>query len=106
MTALFEVLRANLGWAATVVFTASYFCRRQEVLRVVQMAGAALWLSYGIANDARPVVVANAILLAVAGVTTLRDRLRASESRAGIATPGADNIAVPGVVPSQQVTAR
>ncbi len=76
MTALFDVFTANLGWAATIVFTASYFCKRQEVLRVVQMAGAALWLGYGVANTAPPVIVANSILLAVAGVTTFRARLR------------------------------
>ncbi|MBC7898005.1 MAG: YgjV family protein [Cytophagaceae bacterium] len=63
-----------IGWAATVVFTASYFARRQQVLRRVQMAGALLWLGYGIAIEAPPVVVANVLVLAAAVWTTWRHR--------------------------------
>lgn len=63
-----------IGWAATVVFTASYFTRRQQMLRRVQMAGALLWLGYGFAIDAVPVVVANALVLVAAVWTTWRQR--------------------------------
>ena len=63
-----------IGWAATAVFTASYFARRQHMMRRVQMAGALLWLGYGFAIDARPVVVANALVLAAAAWTTWRQR--------------------------------
>jgi hypothetical protein len=65
---------AWIGWAATAVFTASYFARREQMLRRVQMAGALLWLGYGIAIDALPVVVANALVLAAAVWTTWRQR--------------------------------
>lgn len=77
MTSIVGVLVANLGWAATAVFTASYFCRRTEVLRVVQMLGAGMWIGYGVVNNAPPVIVANALVLTVAGATTLRGRRRA-----------------------------
>ena len=65
---------AWIGWVATAVFTASYFARRQERLRRIQMAGALLWLGYGIAIDALPVVVANALVLAAAVWTSHRQR--------------------------------
>ncbi len=77
MSTVYDLLVSNLGWAATAVFTASYFCRRPQVLRLVQMAGAAMWLGYGVALKAPPIIVANALVLTVAGVTTLRERQRA-----------------------------
>ena len=55
-----------LGWAATVVFVSSYFCARAETLKRVQMAGAAMWIVYGLAIGASPVVVANLLVLAAA----------------------------------------
>jgi len=48
-----------LGWAATTVFVASYFCTRSSVLKAVQMTGALLWVVYGLCIGASPVVVAN-----------------------------------------------
>ena len=76
MTSIYEVVVANLGWAATAVFTASYFCKGAQMLRLVQMAGAAMWLGYGVVMKAPPIIVANALVLTVAGVTTLRERRR------------------------------
>jgi hypothetical protein len=61
-----------LGWAATGVFVASYFFGRAEAIRRVQMAGAALWIVYGVCLGAAPVVVANALVLAAAAWTNLR----------------------------------
>jgi hypothetical protein len=63
-----------VGWAATAVFTASYFCRRDVGLRRVQMLGALLWIAYGFMSHARPVVVANVLVLAGAAMTTWRRR--------------------------------
>lgn len=60
-----------LGWAATLVFVASYFCRRTEVLRRVQMIGAAMWVGYGVLMQATPVVVANLLVLLAASWTAL-----------------------------------
>jgi len=61
-----------LGWTATAVFTASYFCKRAERLRRVQMLGALLWIAYGLMSNVRPVVVANVLVLAGAAMTTWR----------------------------------
>jgi hypothetical protein len=58
-----------LGWAATVVFVASYFCKRTEVLRRVQMVGAGLWVVYGLLMHAAPVVAANLLVLLAAAWT-------------------------------------
>ena len=63
-----------LGWTATAVFTASYFCTRAASLRRVQMLGALLWIAYGLVMHARPVVAANVLVLAAAAVTTWRQR--------------------------------
>jgi hypothetical protein len=61
-----------LGWTATVVFVISYFCRRAEVLRRVQMAGAAMWVVYGLLVQAAPVVAANLLVLVAAAWTAAR----------------------------------
>jgi hypothetical protein len=74
MNGFFDLVVANLGWLATAVFTASYFCKRADILRVVQMLGASLWLAYGVANNAPPVIVANLLVLTVAGATSFRAR--------------------------------
>ena len=63
-----------LGWAATVVFVTSYFCKRAEVLRRVQMAGAAMWMIYGVLIQASPVVAANLLVLLAAAWTAARPR--------------------------------
>jgi hypothetical protein len=62
----------SLGWAATVVFVASYFCTKGEVLRAVQMVGAVMWVIYGLLMDASPVVAANLLVLSAAAWTTMR----------------------------------
>jgi hypothetical protein len=59
-----------LGWAATGVFVGSYFFSRAEVLRRVQMAGAVMWVVYGLLIGAYPVVVANLLVLAAAAWTS------------------------------------
>jgi len=59
-----------LGWAATAVFTASYFCKRAEWLRGVQMLGALLWIAYGFASHARPVIVANVLVFTAVAMAT------------------------------------
>jgi hypothetical protein len=67
-----------LGWAATAVFVGSYFCSRAAVLRGVQMAGALLWIVYGVLIKASPVIVANGLVFAAAAWTMFRrERLTA-----------------------------
>ena len=68
-----------LGWAATAVFVSSYFCA-PETLKRVQMAGAAMWIAYGVVIGAAPVIVANLLVLGAAAWT------RASTAPSG-ATP-------------------
>jgi hypothetical protein len=64
------VVLGNVGWLATAVFTASYFARREHALRLLQVAGASLWLLYGVVADAPPVIVANLLVLVAAAWTT------------------------------------
>ena len=55
-----------IGWAATALFGVSYFCREQRTLRLTQAGGALLWLAYGVALRAAPVIVANVIVASLA----------------------------------------
>jgi len=57
---------AIIGWLATAVFTSSYFFGRPLTLRRIQAGAALLWVMYGIAIDAVPVVVANLIVAGAA----------------------------------------
>jgi len=61
-----------LGWTATAVFVASYFCSRATLLRGVQMAGALLWICYGVLIKASPVIVANGLVFSAAAWTLFR----------------------------------
>ena len=61
-----------LGWAATAVFVGSYFFASPSLLRGVQMLGALLWVSYGVAIGAAPVIVANVLVFSAAAWTTFR----------------------------------
>jgi hypothetical protein len=71
-----------LGWAATAVFVGSYFSRRPSLLRAMQMLGALLWLLYGIAIKATPVIVANILVFCAAAWTLLRHSSAASAQTA------------------------
>jgi hypothetical protein len=63
----------SLGWAATAVFVSSYFMRA-TVLTRVQMAGALMWVAYGVLQQAAPVVAANLLVFAAAAWTAWRGR--------------------------------
>jgi hypothetical protein len=63
-----------LGWLATVVFVASYFFKRARVLLRVQMAGALLWVAYGVLMRSAPVVAANLLVLSAAAWNMVGDR--------------------------------
>ena len=64
----------TLGWIATAIFVGSYFFTRPALLRATQMAGAALWIVYGVMIGAIPVVVANGLVFAAAAWTLVRAR--------------------------------
>jgi hypothetical protein len=55
-----------VGWLATAVFVSSYFFKRPESLRRVQILGATLWIVYGVRLGAPPVIAANVLLIAAA----------------------------------------
>jgi len=55
-----------IGWIATAVFSTSYFFREPATLRRVQASAACLWILYGVAIGAMPVIVANVIVAAAA----------------------------------------
>jgi hypothetical protein len=61
-----------IGWVATAVFAASYFCRRPGTLRRVQALAAGLWLVYGILMHAPPVIAANLIVATLALASSWR----------------------------------
>lgn len=56
----------SIGWVATAVFAASYFCKQPSTLRRLQAAAATLWIAYGIRLGAAPVIVANVIVASLA----------------------------------------
>jgi hypothetical protein len=55
-----------LGWLATAMFLASYFCKEQRKLRRVQGVAAVLWVGYGVILHAVPIVIANLLVAGVA----------------------------------------
>lgn len=77
MSSFAHVMTEALGWAATAVFVGSYFCARADAIRRVQMAGALMWLVYGLLINAYPVVVANVLVVGAAAWTMTRSRDRA-----------------------------
>lgn len=70
-----------LGWLATAVFVGSYFCTRAIALRRVQMAGALMWVAYGLMIRAYPVIVANVLVFAAAMWTAVAAREQAREAK-------------------------
>jgi hypothetical protein len=63
-----------LGWIATCVFAASYFFREASALKKIQAVAAGLWIIYGVAIGALPVVGANVIVAGAAIYSSLRPR--------------------------------
>jgi hypothetical protein len=70
----------SLGWVATGLFVTSYFFARPAALRAAQILGALLWVIYGALIGARPVIAANALVIAAAAWTTLRELRRTKRS--------------------------
>ena len=61
-----------IGWVATAMSVFSYFCRNQVVLRRIQALAAVVWMSYGVAIGARPIIAANVVVASVAGWSAFR----------------------------------
>ena len=77
-----------LGWVATAVFVGSYFFSRPAALRAMQMVGATLWIVYGFLIDSKPVIAANALVLAAAAWTCFAVR-KSPPQQSAAATPAA-----------------
>jgi Bacterial inner membrane protein len=60
-----------IGWVATGLFLASYGCKDQKKLRIVQAGAALVWAAYGALIGAVPIIVANLLLAAVAVYSSL-----------------------------------
>ena len=63
-----------VGWLATAVFASSYLFRQPLMLRWIQAGAALLWVIYGVAIDAVPVVVANLIVAGAALCSSFEQR--------------------------------
>jgi len=55
-----------IGWVATGLFAASYFCKEPAALRRTQALAALVWIAYGVALRAAPVIVANVVVASLA----------------------------------------
>jgi hypothetical protein len=71
-----------IGWIATAVFVVSYFRRSPDAMRRIQALAAVLWIGYGIAIKAAPVIVANLVVAAVATISSFQRRDRGSNVKA------------------------
>jgi len=66
-------MTAWIGWIATAAFAASYLARDARTLRWVQAGAACLWIAYGVALRAAPVVAANLLVAGMALVSARRN---------------------------------
>ena len=60
-----------IGWTATALFAASYFCKEPATLRRTQALAALVWIAYGVALESAPVIVANLVVASLAGWSSL-----------------------------------
>lgn len=73
-----ELILQSIGWVATAVFACSYLFRKPSSLRVVQAIAALLWIGYGVAIQAMPVIVANVVVAAMALISVVASKRRDS----------------------------
>ena len=72
----------GLGWVATALFAASYFCKTSRAMRRFQAAAALLWVGYGVWMNALPIIVANLIVATLAVYSDLKQpQLSNSDNR-------------------------
>jgi hypothetical protein len=60
-----------IGWTATALFAASYFCKGPAALRRTQALAALVWIAYGVALKSAPVIVANVVVATLAAWSSL-----------------------------------
>lgn len=61
----------GIGWVATALFAASYFCKEPAALRRTQALAALVWIAYGVALKSAPVIVANVVVASLAAWSSL-----------------------------------
>lgn len=71
-----------IGWLATLVFAVSYFFAEPKRLRMIQAFAALLWIGYGLAIKAPPVIGANLVVASLALISALKGKMR-NEGRVG-----------------------
>jgi hypothetical protein len=69
-----------IGWVATGVFSISYLFRSGSTLRRIQAIAAVLWIAYGVAISAKPVIVAN-IIVAVSAIGSVLSNRASARAR-------------------------
>ncbi|MBI3649506.1 MAG: YgjV family protein [Acidobacteria bacterium] len=80
-----------LGWIATAIFAASYFCKQPAKLCGVQALAALVWIGYGVLIKAPPVIVANLVVAIVAAYSAWQQpRRRACLKRSGAMVKSGD----------------
>ncbi len=63
-----HLFKESLGWLAMVAFSASYLCKSAVALRRAQAGAAGVWVLYGLASGAAPVILANVVVVFMAVV--------------------------------------
>jgi inner membrane protein len=71
-----------LGWVATALFAASYFCKTSRAMRRLQASAALLWVGYGVWMNALPIIVANVIVASLAVYSDLKQPRRSGTDNA------------------------
>jgi hypothetical protein len=77
-----------IGWVATGIFAASYFCKEPATLRRTQAVAALVWIAYGVALNAAPVIVANVVVASLAIWSSWSGARPATEGGAGSSPVG------------------
>lgn len=76
-----------IGWVATAVVASSYLFKQSAVLKRIQAGGAVLWLIYGLTIHALPIIAANLIVAAAAGVSSFIERRGTEQNHGPSAAP-------------------
>ena len=54
-----------VGWAATLFIIISFLINNMLWLRIINMVGAALWLTYGIIDTSYSIIFLNVIIVSI-----------------------------------------
>jgi hypothetical protein len=52
-----------LGWIATVIVVSSFGIQDQRKLRIINMSGSILWITYGFLKQDNPIIFVNASII-------------------------------------------